>query len=419
VCKGQIALNVINDHFWAIFLDPDADATVQSPNFLVEQADDLRLPTEAGSDKGLLGIFSNRYRERYARFYYAKTGLYDETDPEGLGIEAIWKGEQASDAPILTIYRHFDSASVHKGVLGGLPRTVWVIDYSQLERIYYALVAGFDVFGNVSHQVNVRRYMDYLRIEGELNFLGFMPPDLRVPMLKSWYLGDRAIENVDHGAVHSDRPTKVKFETDDPKREFVERLVDSHFLPATGIAFDNINYSRDGSIVPMPTRFETREDIRNGFRALTAPGTGFIRHVNGNQANTIFVRVREYEGADHFFTIVVNRWHDNVNSMFKEADTLDPSKDTMDFIFGSVGSYPNYFMDVPGDDVSGLFDVLKNFDGSPGYRAKLRKYGVDRSDEDFWEVYDIFQRQLDTSDPLHAGLYDLNRYYSKVNQAKP
>ena len=95
---------------------------------------------------------------------------------------------------MLTIYRHFDSASVHKGARGGLPRTAWVIDYSQLERIYYALVAGFDVFGNLSHQVNVRRYMDYLRIEGELNFLAFLPKEDRVPILQSWYIGARAMK---------------------------------------------------------------------------------------------------------------------------------------------------------------------------------------------------------------------------------
>ena len=53
---------------------------------------------------------------------------------------------------ILTIYRHFDSASVHKGAFGDIPK-LWVIDYPLLERIYYSLVAGFDVFGNTAHQL--------------------------------------------------------------------------------------------------------------------------------------------------------------------------------------------------------------------------------------------------------------------------
>jgi hypothetical protein len=97
----------------------------------------------------VLRTFSNRYRERYQKFFRAKIELYRELAPEGSSLDDIWKGERASDAPALTVYRHFDSASVHRGVLGDLPRTAWVIDYPQFERIYYALVAGFDVFGNV------------------------------------------------------------------------------------------------------------------------------------------------------------------------------------------------------------------------------------------------------------------------------
>jgi len=61
---------------------------------------------------------------------------------KGLPLRSIWAGEKPSDAPLLTIYRHFDSASVHKGSLGEEPRTMWLIDYAQFERIYYTLVAG-------------------------------------------------------------------------------------------------------------------------------------------------------------------------------------------------------------------------------------------------------------------------------------
>ncbi len=166
----------------------------------------------------------------------------------------------------------------------------------------------------------------------------------------------------------------------------------------------------------MPTSFETHEDVLDGFRALTAPGTGFITHVTQSTINVIPVRIRDYDGADRFFTIVINRWHDNVTTMFREADTLDPAKDTIDFLPGNISSYPNYFLDVPGDEVPDLFDLLENFDGSPLYIAKLRKYGVDRGDPFFWETYDWFQQAFDASEPVTAGLYDLNRYYSTAGE---
>lgn len=411
VCKGQIALNVIHDHFWVMFLDPKADQTVLHPEFLIEQANNLSIPNEQGSNERLLKAFSDRYRKRYSRFYRAKTKLYRANDLDGFGMDAIWKGERPQDAPLQTIYRHFDSASVHKGALGDLPRTLWVIDYPQLERIYYSLVAGFDVYGNLSHQANVRRYMDYLRIEGELNFLNFMPLNRRIGIMQSWYLGTQAFEHVDPKIIAHMRKTSVQYQTDDPKREFVERVVETHLLSSTNIAFDDLNYRKNGIEVPMPKTFETNEDIRNGIRALTAPGTGFIEHVTGSSVNLLYVRVRNYEGADRYFSIVINRWHDNVNSMFGEGERLDSSKDTMDFLGESIGAYPNYFLEVDGTEVPEFFDMLQNFDGSQEYVAKFRKFGVNRANDDFWTSYDRFQAELDRSDPLHTGLYDLNRYY--------
>ena len=50
-----------------------------------------------------------------------------------------------------------------------------MIGYPLLERIHYLLVAGYDVYGNVGHQLNSRLYMDFLRMEGEFNFLTLLP----------------------------------------------------------------------------------------------------------------------------------------------------------------------------------------------------------------------------------------------------
>ncbi len=60
---------------------------------------------------------------------------------------------------------------------------MWVIDFPLLERLYYSLVAGFDVYGNTQHKILVRKYMDRLRIEGESNFLEYLPKDKRKPRL--------------------------------------------------------------------------------------------------------------------------------------------------------------------------------------------------------------------------------------------
>ena len=48
-------------------------------------------------------------------------------------------------------------------------------------------MAGFDVYGSVAHQLETRLYMDFLRMEGEHNFLVLMPEDKRLQMRDFWY----------------------------------------------------------------------------------------------------------------------------------------------------------------------------------------------------------------------------------------
>ena len=410
VCRGQIALNVIHDHFWIMFQDPLHDISVLHPEFLLKEAQNLSMPIETSSQK-LLKTFSDDYRKKYLQYFKAKEKLIQSEFPNGQGKEAIWKGNNKEDAPLLSIYRHFDSASVHRGTIGQLPRTAWVIDYPQFERIYYSLVAGYDVFGNISHQTNIRRYMDFLRAEGELNFLSFMPKNRRLSMFKLWYLDDEDVEDFTTLPILNNGE-KIVFRTDFPKSEFIENIVNYHVLKSTGIKLDSINYFNESTKIPnMPKEFKTLEDIKNGARSLTKAGTGFLKHITDSNVNTMTIRVILPDKTSKIFTLVINRWHNNVNSMLSEEDTLNSQKDTIDFIPGFIGSYPNAFVVVHYQDLHNFFDIIKKFDGSGAYIKKFEKYYIQRSDKDFWKYYDWFQDRFDKEEPITSGLFDLNRYY--------
>ena len=411
VCRGQIALNVIQDHFFVLFQDPDHDLTVLMPEFLKSQAENLVMPIETNNGK-VFGSFSDKYKDAFERYFDAKAKLYLQEYPQGVGIDSIWKGEHASDAPIVTIYRHYDSASVHKGVVGGLPRTMWVLDFSQLERIYYLLVAGYDVFGNVSHQTNIRRYFDYIRMEGEENYLNYLPKEKRLSYFKSWYIGDDNIQGLE-ALEGSDLATGIDYKTNNPHSEFIDMVVNQHILKSTGIKFDNINYYAAGEKPPaMPTKFDTFDDFKNGFRSLTKPGTSFIRHFTSNNINVMHLRIKTKDGSNIVGSLVINRWHDNVNSLFN-GEQSNPEKDTLEFVKYSIGSYPNMFVIVDYKDLPDFFDLLKNYEDNDEYHSKIKKYFVSRADKDFWETFDWFQNNFNKSDPLNAGLYDLNRYHPK------
>ncbi|MDD5343956.1 MAG: fatty acid cis/trans isomerase [Smithella sp.] len=409
VCKGQIALNVLNDHFWVMFVDPDHDLSVANPAFMKLHSDKLRMPIEAGSDMRIFNALTDKYKKDAVEFYKARQDYYTTHNYAGLGYEFIWKGNTAADAPLLTVYRHFDSASVHRGILGNLPKTMWVVDYPLLERIYYALVAGFDVYGTAGHQLALRLYMDQLRVEGESYFLDFMPASRRQEFMQSSYKGID-LKKIDY--YSSALPTKISFVTDEPNREFIEYIVNRHIMPATNIAFDAVNYERGDVAYPgLPDQYETTNEYLKAFRAVSKPGTPFFLLMNDHNIKIAYMRIRLKNGKDLAISIVINQWHSNVTHLFGEKAELDVSKDSADFIPGLIGSYPNYFFDVREEDLPDFFDILAHFDKSPQAFERLAKYGVNRAEDRLWDTYDWFQKRFYEDDPVNSGLFDLNRYY--------
>jgi hypothetical protein len=413
VCKGQIALNVIDDHFWVMFMDPEHDLSVQYPGFLRLNSGRLRMPIEQGSNQQIMATLTDEYRKKAVEYYRARQDYYTSHNYSGLDYDSIWKGNSGTDAPVLTIYRHFDSASVHKGLLGNLPKTLWVIDYPLLERIYYALVAGFDVYGPAGHQLALRIYMDALRVEGESSFLDFLPPEKRRETMQSWNVGSD-LERINY--YPSALPAQISFTTAEPKREFMEHLVKQHLLPATKISFDPINYRPAAVGYPqVPKKYQTSDDYLRTLGTFLQPSTPFFALINDHNANLAFFRIRLNNGKDLAGSIVVNRWHDNVAYILGEDERLDPSKDSADIIPGLIGSYPNYFIDVAEDDLPDFFDLLASFDkNNPQDMARFAKYAINRADDRLWETYDWFQQRFYADEPEERGLFDLNRYYFKA-----
>ena len=161
----------------------------------------------------------------------------------------------------------------------------------------------------------------------------------------------------------------------------------------------------------MPKEFKTLQDVQNAARSLTKAGTGFLKHVTDNNVNTMTIRVILPDKTSKIFTLVINRWHDNVNSMLSEESTLNSDKDTIDFIPGFIGSYPNAFVVIPYQNLYDFFDIIKNFDGSDRYIKRFEKYYIRRSNKDFWQTYDWFQDRFNKENPIKSGLFDLNRYF--------
>lgn len=412
VCKGQVALNVIHDHFWVMFLDPEFDLSVTRPGFLRLHVENLAMPTEQGSQYPIFKTLASPHHALAKNFYHARQDFYSANYYNGLGYDALWKGNTEDDAPLLTVFRHFDSASVHRGLHGDLPHTLWVIDYPLFERIYYSLVAGFDVYGNVGHQLAVRLYMDALRIEGESYFLDFLPKNMRLETMRSWYNG-MDFDKLEYRATNME--SGISYAADEPKREFIETFIHDHLPKKLDIGFDPINYMTREMLYPdLPTRYNGKKDYLQALHAASKPGTNLFRLVSDHNINVGYVRVRKPGEEDTVISIVIHRWHDNVAYLFSEKITLNPSLDQADFIEGFIGSYPNFFLDVTVEDLPNFFDLLVNYDGSAEMITRLQRYTVNRADPEFWKSYDWFQKRFLEDEPINGGLFDLNRYYHRA-----
>jgi hypothetical protein len=230
VCRGQVALNVIDDNFWVAFTRPNNLIPDQQADFLAEINAELRLPHPKG---GLVITLLQwgQYAKAQKKFLSAKAKKIAEVIDDGLlelDLDLIWSGgPDHNPNAALTVFRHGDSASVVKGLVGQQPKSMWVIDYSLLERIHYLLVAGFDVYGNAGHQLESRLYMDFLRMEGEQNFLGLLPVNQRVKLRDYWYRGAEKhvkdfIASPDNARY--ERDPAIAYKTAAPRRELMPML---------------------------------------------------------------------------------------------------------------------------------------------------------------------------------------------------
>ena len=68
--------------------------------------------------------------------------------------------------------------------------------------------------------------MDFLRMEGEYNFLLFLPPETRIELRDYWYREARSSVKEHYFSTSGafQRDTDVIFTTDDPKKEFLQAL---------------------------------------------------------------------------------------------------------------------------------------------------------------------------------------------------
>jgi len=382
-------------------------------NFLLEMSDYLKIPSSQEDSVRLFGTWKKylKLEQEYVarRFrYYESMNQYDIKD----AMNFLWDGDGKNPNAALTIFRHFDSASVNYGFIGDYPDTAWVLDYPMFERIHYLLVAGFNVFGNLKHQLNTRLYMDFLRMEGEDMYLAFLPSSQRKQIRDSWYSGMRQGMERDLGEIYNwmDKDVVTGYKTDDPQRELFQHM--ERKLARVIARDDVINRCQKTACNNPKGSDKTRADVAmqkiakiKGKLLIAFPDLAFVHVKRGGNAKD-----------DLAYTIIRNKAYRNVTSMFsdeKDSETRDYSNDSLTVVDWLEGSYPNFFFQVDVNEIEKFTEHYANLKNRQDYEHFVSIYGVRRTNQKFWQAADWFQARYRQEKPVRSGLFDLNRYQNR------
>ena len=480
VCRGGTAVNSIDEQFFVFFVDPDSDLFVTNKKYAETTYDSLRTTPHYGSD--IHGYFTNapsKVGEFWARLKkeqstyrrlraneYAKryTGTVDGGAPRGgYSIKDLWRGVQGEEFnknSVLTVMRHFDSASVSSGAIGSVSKTAFVLDYPLLERFVYNLAAGYDVLGDLGHQLLSRSYMSYLRTEGEMNFLDFLPSEkhFRKELRNSWYqsnpetssdlddlistwvkLGCKGnkyrssrrrsnpVSAVDdcHPLYNIGAKSSVEYnETDRAKLlENFGFLAKAQFFRQ---AFDYLGATVENGLVDLPLArqlgMETSlvDPVKDELLELATHTKGITQGDPGAfihfMPNLSYLHYTDDNGNERVFSIIRNKAHYNILLIGAEAQRRNHALDTLTIADGFVGMYPNMFFSVTGrDSLKAFVNDIKRVKTPTEYDVILDTYGAKKESPRFWSMYDQLYAQSipQTSGSrqfLEGGIIDLNRY---------
>jgi hypothetical protein len=392
VCRGQVALNVVKDHFWVFFVDPSDPMLETVEDYLAERLVGIDLPAQ--------DVDIYRPVKHWRRYSKQQKQLLSETDEylsenmnteHALSLDVIWDGDGNNDNAALTVFRHFDSATVEKGLVGEQPQTAWVVGYSLLERIHYLLVAGYDVFGNVGHQLFSRIYMDFLRMEGEAGFLLLLPEEARNRERADWYRNaDKEVQEfMVLPRFESSLNLDIDYQTNDEKSELYAML-----------------RQRLQPVLPTTRDLSSLNDA--AISEVLAP----IRELTGASVSQLpqnaFVEIRG-GGSSRYITILRNNAHLNITSMFEENKNRAPDEDTLSVVSGLLGSYPNALWRVEASELPQFADSLASIETEADYERFVDEYGVRRTDPNFWQHSDAMHAAWQREDPVEYGILDFSR----------
>ncbi len=479
VCIGSGATYGIRDHFWVWFLDPDSDISVINPKLGLSSWDILStgrwsIDEQQMTDKKYAGIFGHLWNQvqglkhdvkavKKATEYYEKTskddGLYlkayerqlrlwlKQQNRKGLNVEDIWDGhgdsaygEGVNPNAWLNITRHERSTSVQRGLEGGEPGSIWVLSFSNFERIYYNLVVNYVPYGNIAMKIGSFRIMTYTRLEAEDLGLSFLPIDARKTIRRKYTKGIGWVANKlfyplwsmkPLDSDHGDLPPRVtgtlglnalyaKAKQDSLDKGMSRKKANKVAANAAVVSLINATKNRLQEVSQVnynPNAVSGKQkswedNIRDALmhKSKKENGVGYPEHF----PSINYLKINNTQGEPWVYSMIVDRAYRSNDIVGTESITREPDQDLLTLYRGFVGAYPNVFLELNEKQSATFISDIKKIENDKDWKQFVGKYGISRNSSHFWPFFDwIHQWKANPHpgvDPVMQGIADVGQY---------
>jgi Fatty acid cis/trans isomerase (CTI) len=229
-------------------------------------------------------------------------------------------------------------------------------------------------------------------MEGEFNFLMFLPEAVRQPLAEYWYRNARdGVQDYIYGhyAVFN-RETGIEYRTGDPQREFYD-LLKARLAPV-------LERRHELAAVPDETLREELEDLAS----VRGRSLAFLPEMS-------VMRIDQPSGPPQWFTVLRDTAHSNVTHLLREESALIPDEDALTVAAGFIGDYPNAFFRLQRADLPAFTAAVRGFRSEADYHAFATRFAVRRTYAGFWAHSDAVHLAYRHWAPAEAAMFDYNR----------
>ncbi|MCY1441085.1 Fatty acid cis/trans isomerase (CTI) [compost metagenome] len=96
--------------------------------------------------------------------------------------------------------------------------------------------------------------------------------------------------------------------------------------------------------------------------------------------------------------------------MTGESLRYQPGLDSLTIYPGVLSSYPNFMFDLKADEAEEFVSALEQVKSQADFDSVVERWGIRRSNPQFWSYFHDLDAYLRETEPVEAGVLDMNRY---------